>query len=93
MFNLVTNLRKELGMSGQAAQAMAKSPAGAAVEERPYQLHAPHSPNSLAGDWNKSILVTKKSKKIGSLGKQNKTFKEFRADPWERMLVVQNSRK
>ena len=40
------------------------------------------------GDWNKSILVTEPGHTIGSLGKMNKTFKEFRADPWERQRVV-----
>jgi len=50
------------------------------------QLHDDRT--SKYGDWNKSILVSDKGKSIGSLGKMNKTFKEFRADPWERMRVV-----
>lgn len=78
-YNLINNLRKRLSFASKESS----------HELYPLSKVALHDDNTaLYGDWNKSILVSKKGKSIGSLGKMNKTFKEFRADPWERMRVV-----
>jgi len=80
-YNLIKKLRTKLGFAEKAAaKETDASPSKGATD--------PDEETTLYGDWNKSILVSKKGKKIGSLGKMNKTFKEFRADPWERLAVV-----
>ena len=76
-YDLLSSLRKRLGVPNKSE-----------VKEGNHELHSQNDPAQLAGDWNKSILVSKKKSKIGSLGKQNKTFKEWRVDPWERAQIV-----
>jgi len=76
-YNLVSGLRKRLGVFGNDAKN--------GTEEK--------GQGFIDGDWNKSILVSKKKAGAGNLGRgaAGKTFKEFRADPWERKKVKEVS--
>merc|ERR1712100_312904 len=81
-YNLITNLRKRLGFSIKTT-----TPSKSVTHADELTEREKDELGCLYGDWNKSILVSKKGKEPITLGGQG-TFKEFRADPWERMAVA-----
>ena len=84
-YDLISKLRKRLEMSARGKGASPKRDAHAEMPDT-------HDDGANAyGDWNKSILVSKKGAKQISLGKNQKTFKEFRADPWERAAIAKKA--
>jgi len=90
-YDMCAELRKRLNMEPFGSTGAPPKQEEPEEDPTPPQMHPIYDDEALNGDWNKSILISKKGKKLGQLGKNNKTFKEFRADPWERQQINKRS--